>query len=318
MSKLSNFVTCHSHPQSLDSGSTPVAMAKREAELGTGAIVMTDHGTLGAARTVYDAAQKYKIKPILGLEAYFRDDDCPILLSNGIEKRSEKEGEPATTSHYNKYFHLTMHALTQDSYERMVRVLSRVDLTRSEQHGQERKPLFNWGDLEEVLQDNMTLGSGCLVGMVQRYLMGESPRPDLAVAYYERIRSLVPAGNFYVEIFPHDCSKNWVKAVFLEFLTTEGVKPPERRYWFGKNLRVDIDGEVVELPAFELAARFDKWNGGRTPPVTLLAVKNMQTWTPEPVPLKVLFARTVEDYLRNECTQSAPDGDIQASANRFI
>lgn len=253
-------------------------------------------------------------------EGYFRDDDCPILAEAGIVKapESDKPGAKETVAAYNKYFHLTMHSLSQFGFERMVRILSRTDLNRSEQHGQERKPLFNWADLEELLQSDMTLGSGCLVGMVQRHLVGDTPRPDLAVKYYERLRSLVPQGNFYVEICPHDCSKNWVKAVFVEFATTEGVKPPDRRYWFGKQLRVDIGGEVTELPAFELAARFVKWNGKAAPTVKLLAVKNMQTWTPEAVQLNVLFARTVEDFLSNECTQFAPNGDVQEAANKFM
>lgn len=295
-------------------------MAKREVELGTGSLTMTDHGSLGIARTIYDLAQKHKLKPILGLEAYVRDDDCPILAAAGIIKAPESDKPDAriSVSHYQRYFHLTMHSLSQAAYERMVRVLSRADLNHAEQHGSERKPIFTWGDLEEILQSDMTLGSGCLVGMVQRHLIGETPRPDLAIKYYERLRSLVPRGNFYVEAFPHRCDKNWVKAVFLEFGTTEGVKPPDRRYWFGKQLRVSIDKEVVELPAYELSARFEKWNGRAGPVIKLLAVKNQRTWTDEPVTLPLLYARTVEDFLSNECTVFAPNGDVQEAANRFM
>jgi len=306
-----NFATCHCHPQSLDSGSTVEAMAKREAELGSGALTMTDHGTLGAGRAVYDAAKKYKLTPILGLEGYFRDDACPVLMDDGMVL-----DEKGTYAEYMKYFHLTMHSLTQAGYERMVRVLSRVAETRAERHGQEVKPLFNWTDLEEILQSDMTLGSGCLVGMVQRHLLADKPRPDLAIKYYERMRALVPQGNFYVEIFPHKCNTNWVKAVFLEFPKDVGV--PRRRFWFGKNLRVEIAGKVEEMKAYELGAKFDKWNGTVGPTVKLLAVKNMQTWDEEPVPLPVIFAETVEKFLDNECTPFAPDGAVQVAANKFM
>ena len=117
-------------------------MAKRSVELNTGALVMTDHGTLGAARSVYDLALKHKLKPVLGLEGYFRDDDCPILAEAGIIKlpESDKSDAKITTSHYNKYYHFTIHSLDQTAYEALVRILSRTDLNRSEQHGQERKP----------------------------------------------------------------------------------------------------------------------------------------------------------------------------------
>lgn len=306
-----NFVTAHSHPQSLDSGSTCEAMAKREVELGTGALTMTDHGTLGAGRAIYDLAKKHKLVPILGLEAYFRDDDCPILLADGVQK-----DEKGTLAEYMKYFHLTLHALDQEAYEALVRITSRAAEHRAERHGQEVKPLFNWTDLEELGGYNITVGSGCLVGMVQRHLLADTPRPDLAIKYYERMRGTFKPSNLYTEIFPHRCNTNWVKAVFLEFASSTGAA--KRRYWFGKGLRVEIAGKVEELKAYELGAKFDKWNGGVSPTVRLLAVKNMQTWTDEPVPLDIIFAETVEKFLDNECTAFAPDGAVQTAANKFM
>jgi DNA polymerase-3 subunit alpha len=150
---------------------------------------MTDHGTLAAARAVYDTARKHSLTPILGLEAYVRDDNCPILLKHGVEK-----DEKGTLAGYLKYFHVTLHALDQEAYEKLVQVLSNADLNRSEQHGSERKPLFTWEDLETLGAQNMTVGSGCLVGMVQRHLL--EGRPDLAGEYYKRLRSIFKPGNF--------------------------------------------------------------------------------------------------------------------------
>jgi len=310
---MKNFCTAHSHPQSLDSGSTCAAMAKREVELGTGCLCATDHGTLGAARTIYDLARKNKLTPILGLEAYVRDDNDPILLADGMQR-----DEGGTFSNYLKYMHLTLHALDQQGYEAMVRVLSRADLTRGEQHGSERKPIFNWADLEELGSYNVSTGSGCLIGLVQRHLIGDRPRPDLAVKYYEKLRSTFKLGNTYIEVFPHSVSTNWVKAVYLELADTDGQKPPDRRFKFSKMLRVRIDQEVVELAAYELAVKFDKWNGRVGPPVTLLATKHYQTWTDEAAPASIIFARTVEAFLANECTAFAPDGALQTAANKFM
>ena len=180
----------HCHIQSLDSASTPAAFIERELELETGAITTTDHGSLQACRHVYDLAKKAKLTPILGLEAYFRDDACPILLGAGLVPKD-----------YLKYFHITLHAMDETAYYALVKVLSRAALTRTEKHGSESKPLFNWADLEELSHYNITFTTGRLVGMVQRhFLVG---RPDLAEAYYLKLKSIVNPGNLYVEVFPH-------------------------------------------------------------------------------------------------------------------
>src|SRR5580692_3268913 len=130
---MKNYVTPHCHQSSLDTGSTPKAFLARELELGTGYTTCTDHGTLQAAREVYDLAKEKGVTPIIGLEAYFRDDDCPILTAAGIpkgpryvnretgsfkkpedwEKLSDKDKLKFETQwgywNYWKYAHLTMH-----------------------------------------------------------------------------------------------------------------------------------------------------------------------------------------------------------------
>src|SRR6266404_6907339 len=87
----------HVHPGSLDTASSPEAFAEREIELGTGTLTCTDHGTLSSARKIYDLAKDKGLIPKIGLEAYVRDPNCPILCSQG---HIPKE--------YAKYFHVTM------------------------------------------------------------------------------------------------------------------------------------------------------------------------------------------------------------------
>ena len=104
---MRNFVTPHCHVKSLDSASSPEKFAKRELELGTGYVTVTDHGTLEATRHVYDLLKDEKqfvaLKPILGLEGYFRDDDCPILTSAGAAKSADGTFREAI-----KYTHLLL------------------------------------------------------------------------------------------------------------------------------------------------------------------------------------------------------------------
>jgi DNA polymerase III alpha subunit len=151
---MKNFVTCHCHQASLDTASTPEAFAAKEMELETGFLTVTDHGTLNAARRVFDLGKKKKLTPIIGLEAYLRDDDCPILTSAGVPKarRWRNNEDPDETEviseeayaklgtekaklyqpefgfwDYAKYFHLTMHFLDEEAYETGVRLLSKAD-----------------------------------------------------------------------------------------------------------------------------------------------------------------------------------------------
>jgi DNA polymerase III alpha subunit len=297
-------------------------MVNREVKLGTGSICMTDHGTLQSARLVYRLAQKNKLRPILGLEAYVRDDNCPILARHGIVKQPESDKPDArqTVAHYAKYFHLTMHALDQEGFEALVRVLSRAN-EHPERHGMEAKPIFTWSDIEELGAKNITMGSSCLIGMVSRHLL--NGRPDLARAYYERLRSTVKPGNWLVEAMPHDCSRNWVNAVFLRLKPSEltGICESDRRYHDGKWLRIRYDGsEIEELRASALVDKWVVWTSGKKamPTVELLAVKHYQSWVDEPEPWVLDDVRHIEDFVQNECSPWCPDGDVQRGANRFL
>jgi DNA polymerase III alpha subunit len=303
---MRNYPTPHCHPGSFDSASIPVAFAEREKQLGTGTLTATDHGTLSRCPEVYSLAKKAKLTPILGLEAYVRDDNDPILLNGGISH--DKDG---SLSSYFKYFHLTLHALDQAAFETIGRLLSRAEET-SERHGSERKPIFGWKDIEELGAQNITFGSGCLIGMVQRHLMAK--RPDLAVKYYEKLRSLAKPGNFYVEVFPHRCTHNWHEGVIIQLA---GQAMPFKDYP-KKRLRVRLGDVDVEDVASDLVVKWKQFvqdePKGRT---WLLAVKHKTKWV-EQEPAEILNFQMVSDFVRNECTPTAPDGDIQVGGNRFV
>lgn len=319
MSKFKQFVTPHSHPQSLDSGSTPAAFAKREVELGSGAITCTDHGSLAAAYEVYSLGKKHGLTSIIGLEGYFRDDDCDILKGLGVPKtdtvprgmdRERWAAEHPTGSFYDylKYLHVTLHAIDYDGYLCMVRLLSRAD-ARAEQHGSERKPLFSWADLEELAAHKVTATSSCLVGMVQRHLVDQENQ-DAAQAYFQRMKHLF-GDRFYVEVFPHVCSHNWVNKVFVDVVDQDGNE--ERlRFYAGKKLRTSAN-EEGGVTAEDLAARYDPAQHKE-----LLEVMNYRRWTPFEKRYTIKNVTKIQDYVQNECTAMAPNGDIQWGTNRYV
>lgn len=252
---------------------------------------------MGACREAYDLAKKAKITPILGLEGYVRDDDCEILAASGIQKDDKN-----SYAEYNKYYHMTFHALDQTAYEALVKELSLADY-RAEQHGSERKPLFTWEQVERLGAYNMTMTSGCLIGMVQRHLLAD--RPDIAIKYYEKLRSIPKPGNFYVEVFPHKCDKYWVSGVFV---TLEGGE--KLKYWKQKKLRTTLYDDIHAEDLAKVAMR------GK-PVGKLVAVMNNRKWE-EVEPKEIVEVKVVEDFMQNECRPWCPDGDVQRGANLFM
>lgn len=296
---MKNFPTCHCHPQSLDSASTPEAFAKREVELGTGVITVTDHGSLAACRSVFDLAKKHKLTPVLGIEGYFRDDNCDILQRAGIPKNAK-----GTYADYLKYCHITIHFLDQAAYNCGVKLLSNAPFER---HGQETKPLFNWAALEELASHNVTMTTGCLIGMVQRHLLDNND-PQMALRYFEKLQHIVGRDRLFVEVFPHVCDRNWVKGVFVT--VNEGDKQVRLKYHDGKKLKTNIG----EITAEELSKAWLK--KGNTHAI-LNAVKDYQTWN-ERQPVGIVKVERLEDFLPNECRPWAPDGDVQRGCNEFV
>src|SRR5690606_32224244 len=71
---------------------------------------------------------------------------------------------------YAKYMHLTMHAQDAEAFEVMSRVNS-LAWNRAEKHGEERKPILSWRDIEELGAANITMGSSCLIGCTSRHLI---------------------------------------------------------------------------------------------------------------------------------------------------
>lgn len=298
MPNFRNPSTPHCHQMSLDTGSTPEAFADREIELGTGTLTCTDHGSMAASITVYTLAKKNNLVPILGIEGYLRDKNDPVLTADGQTK--DENGEFLYNyfdSDRPKYTHFTAHYLDQQAFSVGAKLLSRAP---TEQHGSEEKPIFTWDNMEEMGAANTVLGSGCLIGVCQRHLM--AGRPDLAEKYYERYRSLAKPGNFIVEVFPHECTHNWIHGVFVQ------TDKDSRKFWRKKKLKTNKNDEIT---AQDLAREFK--NGQHT---RLLGVYNNRVL--EELDEELQNAEYIEDFIQNECSPDNPTGDVQWKSNLFV
>ncbi len=279
------FCSPHVHVSSLDSASTPAAFVRRELELGSKTLTTTDHGSLVACRQVYKLAKKAGLIPVVGVEGYFQDYSC---------ERAQR----------SKYYHVTIHCPTQHCFEVVTKRISRADVERGQQAGSERKPIFTWEDLEEIAAAGATFGSGCLVGMVQRHL-ADSDDPEMAQKYFERLMNMAP-GRFFVEVFPHRTDRNWMSGVRVT--KEDGGKVDYRSK---KKLRLD-GGEihVDDLP--KLFSKNPQQYG------RIRAVMENRKWVELAEPIVVRDAAAVDDYVKNDCSPWAPDGDSQEGANRFV
>ena len=82
-----NHISPCNHTESYLTGSTVESMIDKAKELGNTHFAMTDHGTLSSIVRGYNYALKQQIKPIAGLEIFFKDIDVDISVSDISENR---------------------------------------------------------------------------------------------------------------------------------------------------------------------------------------------------------------------------------------
>jgi DNA polymerase III alpha subunit/intein/homing endonuclease len=268
----------HCHPSSIDSGSNVDRMVEQSKVLGSGYSVITDHGFMGDCLKHYHSCKKAGIKPILGLEGYFKDNNCPII--KGTESESLK------------YFHFTVHFKDQKAYQAACRILSDCDRHKAISAGGERKPIFEWSDLEELATYNITMGSGCLIGMVSRHIL--VGREDLAEAYYVKLRNLVGPDDFFVELSPHICDHYWQNNVKITLANGEQIK-----VWDGAKFDTKAAKGVTALQIASAPARYN-----------FIETRYIRR-SPIPINQEVSKVEKIKGFIKQE------EGDIQLVANKF-
>jgi DNA polymerase-3 subunit alpha len=190
----------HSHSDnSLDGGSTVETKIKRAKELGRPADCLTDHGVMSGLASHYSACKKHGIKSIHGIEAYMADMFEPFKIN---EKTGVKQYQ---------YSHLTIHFKTARAFQYFSQLTPKMEERAVVKWG-ERKPIMLFEELEDIAND-VVIGSGCLVGAVQKYVKDGPEGIEKARKAYCRLRNIVPKGQFFVEMFPHIIDKSWQRPI---------------------------------------------------------------------------------------------------------
>src|SRR5271156_680075 len=146
------FVSPHTMPESYLTSSTLSSLIERAKELKRTHLACTDHGYLYSSLKAYNSIKKSKLKPILGLQFYFKDPLCNLTSGTKADRA--------------RYYSATVYAEDQEAYQAICKLVSKTDFQTIEIR-EESQNLFTWKDLEYLSQykTNIVLGGiHCIVG----------------------------------------------------------------------------------------------------------------------------------------------------------
>lgn len=163
---MGDFVHLHLHTtySLLDGQCQIVPLVKRARSLGMKSLAVTDHGNLFALKSFYDECRSkevkrygefadFRIKPILGCEAYVAERDH-------LEKKSGVDRQ--------KTFHLCLHAKNLVGYHNLVKLISIAHLEGFYYHPRIDRALL------EKHHEGLMCSSACLAGEVARAIANGS------------------------------------------------------------------------------------------------------------------------------------------------
>ncbi len=193
-------LSLHTHPESSLTASTLPNLIKRAKALRREYFSHTDSGHLGAAMKSYTLAKKAGLKPILGVEFYFRDEGCPYVSGTKADRI--------------KYYQATIYAQNQEAYQEIVKQVSRTDLPTIEVYG-EAQTLWNWASLAHLANFKTSLvlcGPNCIVS--KNHLAGET---KIALSVFQKLHSLF-GENLSVALLAEPWDKKFASIVKVEYV----------------------------------------------------------------------------------------------------
>ena len=175
------FVHLHRHSEwSLGDGTGSAEQyAERAAEIDQTALAITDHGSLAGTLYHIQACEKVGIKPILGMEAYFRPD---------IEQDRKDKNRFG-------FYHLVLLAQNEIGWKNLMKISS---LSHDDAHFYQ-KPCADW-ELLKANSEGLIATSSCLNGCIPQALLNDEL--GLADELFSKMKNLF-GDRFYFEIQPH-------------------------------------------------------------------------------------------------------------------
>jgi DNA-directed DNA polymerase III PolC len=193
------FISTHIHTESYLSASKLSSFIERAKTLGRTHFTQIDQGNLSNALKAYGQAKKVGLKPILGIEVFFKDPACPIV--NG------------TKSDRCKYFQVSVYSLDQPAYQEIVKLASKSD-RRTVEIREEFQSLWEWSDLEHLSKFNTCIvlsGVHCIVGK-----LALDNRIDLAEKTFVKLKSLF-GERLYIAMLCSEWSKKYAQVIQVTY-----------------------------------------------------------------------------------------------------
>lgn len=199
-------VSPHNHPESVLTGSSLSSLIARAKDLGRTHYAITDNGHLSSAVKAYTAAKKANLKPILGMEVYFKDSNCPFITG--------KKGDRA------KYFTLSIYAKDQEAYQAICKVASKTNLPTFYTY-EEDKQLWGWNELNELSKFNISVVLGGVHDIVAKnFLAGDG---QSAKAVFENLINIFGPEKLNVAMLCEPWSKKYESVIKVEFTDNTSV-----------------------------------------------------------------------------------------------
>ena len=211
-----DFVHLHVHTEysMLDGAARLDDLFARTAELGMGAIAMTDHGNVFGAYDFWSKAKAHGVKPILGMEAYFTPN------TSRFERKRVRwnDGGKDDVSGSGAYTHMTLLAESTAGMHNLFRLSSRASMEGY---------FYNARADRELLAEYATgiIGTtGCPSGEVQTWLrIGDYEKARQAAGDFQEI---LGKQNYFLELMDHGLAiENSVRDGLLRLSKDLGIPP---------------------------------------------------------------------------------------------
>jgi DNA polymerase-3 subunit alpha len=167
----------HSEFSLLDGVGTPKQRASVAKDLGQPWLNISDHGSLMGVPQHIEACNDIGIKPIVGVEAYFRE--------NRLDQTPENK----------KAYHLLITAQNDEGWHNLIKLTS-----EAWQSGFYHKPCVDW-ELCKKYRSGLTFSSACISGFLPMTLQ-EGTDQQIVDCVEKHLD--VFGENFFLEIMPHD------------------------------------------------------------------------------------------------------------------
>jgi DNA polymerase III subunit alpha len=215
--KFKQLFNPHQHSDySLDGASKVDQIVRRNKELGASHAALTDHGNMNGVMELVSACKDHGVKPAPGIELYLESPFKDVLRQRFQRDRDKRLAEGKRAWDVEKrlqeaYVHVTVLFKDEWAYRYFCRLTPAMESRAVVRYG-ERKPVATWDELAGAA-GHVVVGSSCAVGYCNKWALPgrEEVRLDLAEQAYLSLREMAGPENFFVEVFPHVMTHEWVK-----------------------------------------------------------------------------------------------------------